>query len=85
MGIAASITCPTFSPEYAEATVNTTQRKTPQPIERGVSSAVLSKAGTGGSVFLSWNQRGVRVAGKLCSPRRSCHFSASCSLRTRIC
>src|ERR1035438_1881189 len=45
MGIAASITCPTFSPEYAEATVNTTQRKTPQPIE-------LTQRSIGWGVFL---------------------------------
>ena len=48
MGIAASITCPTFSPEYAEAMVKTTHKKMPHPMERGVSSAIVSEAGTGG-------------------------------------
>jgi len=48
IGTAASITCPTFSPEYAEATVNTMHRKTPQPIDRALSSADFSEAATGG-------------------------------------
>src|SRR5450432_735809 len=58
MGIAASITCPTFRPEYAEATVNTTHRKTPHPIERGVSSSRFSEAATGGW-YVSPGARGV--------------------------
>jgi hypothetical protein len=48
MGIAASITCPTLRPEYAEATVKTTHRKRPQPTDRGVSSGIVVDAGTSG-------------------------------------
>ena len=48
IGIAASITWPTFSPEYAEATVNTTQKNTPQPTDRHVSSGGVCSAGTTG-------------------------------------
>jgi hypothetical protein len=48
MGIAASITWPTFSPEYAEATVKIAQNTTPQRIERGVSSGTFASAGTMG-------------------------------------
>ena len=36
IGIAASMTCPTFSPEYADATVKMTPKTTPQPIDRHV-------------------------------------------------
>jgi hypothetical protein len=38
IGMAASITCPTFSPEYAEATVKMMQRKNPQRMARHVVS-----------------------------------------------
>ncbi len=48
IGIAASITCPTFRPEYAEATVKMTQRRRPQPTERTVSSGTRASAGTTG-------------------------------------
>ncbi len=48
MGIAASITCPTFSPEYAEATVKMTHRNSPHPTDRAVSSGSVAEAGTGG-------------------------------------
>jgi len=45
IGIAASITCPTFNPEYADAMVNSRHRNTPQPIDRGVSSGGACFAG----------------------------------------
>ena len=45
MGIAASITCPTFKPEYAEATVKITQNATPQTIDLSVNSGVFASAG----------------------------------------
>ena len=48
MGIAASITCPTFKPEYAEAMVKITHRKSPHPTDRGVSSGRTAAAGTSG-------------------------------------
>ncbi len=48
IGIAASITCPTFSPEYAEATVKMTHRNRPQPIERAVASGRDADGGTTG-------------------------------------
>ena len=46
IGIAASITCPTFSPEYADATVKTTHKSRPHPTDRGVSSGRTVDAGT---------------------------------------
>ncbi len=49
MGMAASITWPTFRPEYAEATVKITHRNSPQPTERAVSSGNAAEAGTSGS------------------------------------
>jgi hypothetical protein len=48
MGIAASITWPTFRPEYADAIVKTTHRKRPHPTDRGVISAIVVDAGTSG-------------------------------------
>jgi hypothetical protein len=48
IGIAASITCPTFNPEYADATVKTTHRNSPHPTDREVSSATAADAGTSG-------------------------------------
>lgn len=49
IGIAASITWPTFSPEYADATVNTTHNNRPHPTDRGVSSSTTVDAGIGGT------------------------------------
>jgi hypothetical protein len=49
IGIAASITCPTLSPEYADATVKTTHSNSPHPTDRGVSSAGAVDAGTSGT------------------------------------
>jgi hypothetical protein len=46
MGIAASIPCPTLRVEYADATVKITQNRTPQKIEREVTSGKLAEAGT---------------------------------------
>src|SRR5208283_4131810 len=46
IGIADSITCPTFSPEYAAATVKITQRNTPQNTDRNVSSGSFASAAT---------------------------------------
>ena len=46
IGMAASITCPTFKPEYAEATLNMMHSSTPQPTERQVSSGTVAPAGT---------------------------------------
>ncbi len=48
IGIADSITCPTFSPEYADATVKTMQRNTPHRIDRRVNSAGASVDGITG-------------------------------------
>jgi hypothetical protein len=48
MGIAASITCPTFKPEYAEAMVKITQSTTPHRIDRGVSSGTFASVRTTG-------------------------------------
>jgi hypothetical protein len=48
MGMAATITCPTLSPEYAEAMVNTTHRNSPHPMDRAVSSGGAWEAGTTG-------------------------------------
>ena len=61
--MAASITCPTFRPEYAEATVKMTQRNSPHPTERGVSSGTTSRAGTSGCVNLPRRERSVRILG----------------------
>ena len=49
MGMAASITWPTLRPEYAAATVKSTQSKRPQPIERPEASSTLLAAGTIGA------------------------------------
>jgi hypothetical protein len=49
IGIADSITCPTFSPEYAEATVKIMQRNNPHPTDLHVSSGSTSPASTRGS------------------------------------
>jgi hypothetical protein len=46
IGIAASMTWPTLSPEYAEATVKRTQKKSPQNNETPVASGNLVPAGT---------------------------------------
>ncbi len=51
MGIADSITCPTFNPEYAEAIVKITQKNNPQPMDRPLSSANRSWARTIGWYF----------------------------------
>jgi len=48
IGIAGSITWPTFSPEYAAATVKITQNTTPQPTDRNVSSGSFASAPTTG-------------------------------------
>src|SRR5512147_22036 len=48
IGIAASITWPTFRPEYAEAMVKTTHSTSPQPTERNVVSGTRAAAGTTG-------------------------------------
>jgi hypothetical protein len=48
IGIDASITWPTLSPEYAEATVKITQSSTPQPTERPVTSSGAAVARTTG-------------------------------------
>ena len=49
IGIAASMTWPTFRPEYAEATVKTTQKKRPQKSDRPVTSGGVFSAGTSGA------------------------------------
>ena len=49
MGMAASMTCPTLSPEYAEATVKITQSETPQATDRNVVSGGVSCGRTIGS------------------------------------
>jgi hypothetical protein len=46
IGIAASMTWPTFRPEYAEATVKITQKNSPQPIDTPVASGSFALAGT---------------------------------------
>jgi hypothetical protein len=48
IGMAASITCPTFSPEYADATVKMTQSSSPHSIDRHVVSGIDDAAGTMG-------------------------------------
>src|SRR5271157_4031437 len=48
MGIADSMTWPTFSPEYAEATVKTMHSSRPHATDRGVSSGRIVEAGTTG-------------------------------------
>ena len=44
--MAASITCPTFSPEYADATVKMTQSSSPQSTDRHVVSGTAAAGGT---------------------------------------
>ena len=46
--MAASITCPTFSPEYADATVKMTQSSSPHNTERHVVSGTVEAGGTSG-------------------------------------
>ena len=48
IGIAASITCPTLRPEYAEATVKITHSSTPHSTDRQVVSGTDAPAGTMG-------------------------------------
>src|SRR5689334_1999507 len=48
IGIAASMTWPTFSPEYAEAAVKIAHRKRPHQTERAVASGGAEVAGTTG-------------------------------------
>ena len=48
MGMADSITCPTFSPEYAEATVKTMHNNRPHATDLSVSSGRMVAAGTTG-------------------------------------
>ena len=54
MGMAASMTCPTLSPEYAEATVKITQSETPQATDRNVVSGGVSCGMTIGSYCSPW-------------------------------
>ena len=49
IGIAASMPWPTFSVEYAEATVKITQNKTPQRTARSVISGTFVSVGTIGA------------------------------------
>ena len=44
--MAASITWPTFSPEYADATVKSTHRNSPHRTDRHVTSGTLTDGGT---------------------------------------
>jgi len=46
IGMADSMTWPTFNPEYAEATVKIMQSAMPQAMDRGVSSGICADAGT---------------------------------------
>ena len=54
IGMAASITCPTFRPEYAEATVKMMHRKRPQAMARPVLSGGVSCGRTIGSYDSPW-------------------------------
>src|SRR5262245_10954469 len=49
IGIAASMTWPTLSPEYADAIVKITQKRRPQPIDTPVASGSAAFAGTIGA------------------------------------
>ena len=63
IGIAASITCPTFSPEYADATVKMTQKRSPQTSERRWPPAARRR-GHDGLVDLAGLERRVGVLGQ---------------------
>src|SRR5580765_4142797 len=62
MGIAASMTWPTFRPEYADAAVKIAQRKRPQITERGDASGRFAEGGT---------------TGRYASPGPSCRYAFS--------
>jgi hypothetical protein len=48
MGMADSITCPTFKPEYADAMLKMTQSSEPHAMERPASSGMETPGGTMG-------------------------------------